>query len=255
MPNRVCALPLTGIFRLPHFHAGVELLYVTAGEVCTTVNGETVPMEKGAVCVAGSYDIHAFAPKEGSEGVVLTFSPEDAASFFSRAKGQSVTRHFFKDEALNRTLDTYIELVKDRPTQDPLFYAGWANVIMGLLYDGLALSSVDGGTLSTMRAVLAYVCEHADEPLRLEDLSARFDYGKYYFSYLFHKYTNLNLCKFVNTVRTVEVAARLKRGEDVRFAAPAAGFTSTRTFYRSFVETYGTTPQKYAARAHTKEAD
>lgn len=245
---------LTGTaHRLPHFHAGVELLYVTAGEVVATAGGETACLKQGSVCVSGSYDIHGYAPKEGGEGVVLTFSPEDAASFLARAKGQSVTRHFFQDENLSRTLDAYIALEKDAPEKNALFYAGWAGVVLGLLYDDLALSFEENGARSTMRAVLTYLREHADEPLGLEALSTRFGYGKYYFSVLFHKYTNLNLCKFISAVRAMEVAARLEKGEDVRTASQAAGFASIRTFYRSFTEVYGTTPQKYAARVKTKK--
>ena len=248
--------PLTGFLpRLPHFHAGVELLFVTAGEVSATVGGETACLGKGSVCLSGSYDIHSYAPKEGGEGVMLTFSPEDAASFFARAKGQSVTRHFFQNEALARTLETYVALAEAEPSQNALFYAGWAGVILGLLYGDLALTCEENSVQGAMRAALTYLREHADEPLRLEELSARFGYGKFYFSYLFHKYTNLNLCKFVNAVRVMEVAARLEKGEAVRSASQAAGFASARTFYRCFAEVYGTTPQKYASRFAAKEEE
>ncbi|MDE7395414.1 MAG: AraC family transcriptional regulator [Clostridiales bacterium] len=251
IPNlrRVATLSRQNGAHLLHFHAQVELLYVTVGHVTVTINGETVCAEKGTACLAGSYDLHAYVPDEDGEGVVFTFLPEDAASFFARAKGQVVTRHFFQDENLSRTLDMFYMLATSEQQPNDLLYEGFAGVVLGLLYNSLGLAPEESGTLSTMRAVLTYIRQHADEPLRLEELSARFGYGKFYFSYLFHKYTDLNLCKFVNAVRSEKVAALLKQGEDVRFACKAAGFASVRTFYRSFTEVYGTTPQKYAMRA------
>lgn len=237
LPVRECA---------PHFHAQVEILCVTSGVVTATVGDETLRVNKGGICVAGSYETHSYAPECESNGVVIQLPIELLQKFF----GFTVTQHFLQDESLFASVMSLITLYGVHGhTDNALFAEGWCNTVLGVLYEPLQFVPAESGNKAdTIREVLAYIRENYAENLTLNEVANRFGYSPYHFSRLFNHCTNIGFKRYVNSVRLEAVAQQLRNGESVNAAARNCGFNSVRSFYRSFTEYYGETPQRYARK-------
>lgn len=231
----------------PHFHAQIEILCVRAGYVTVTVNGETVRMGAGDVCVSGSYDMHAYIAEEGSEGIVILLPLPYLQRFFAYGKNRVFARHFAVNAASYDSIVGLLDLYRAAGGQENvLFEEGWTNALLGLLCNEFPLTEKSGESrVDTMREVLNYIDSHASEALTLQSISKRFGYSPYHFSRMFNTFAGIGLKKYINIVRLEAAAAELKNGADVTSAALDAGFTAMRTFYREFAEYYGETPQRY----------
>lgn len=232
----------------PHFHAQVEILYVTKGYITVTINGLTEKVGAGGICVSGSYDVHAYSVEPGGEATALMLPLECLQKFFTYSKDCTIRRHIVYDERLSQSVVSLIALYENnRNDSNPLFDEGWVNTLLGLLYDALEFVPASvGGKNETIRSVLTYINAHYDEDLTLNGLSKQFGYNPYHFSRLFNNFMNISLKRYINSVRFEAAADKLKNGESATGAALNSGFNSMRTFYRGFTEYYGVTPQRYA---------
>ncbi len=238
-------LPL-GTATVPHFHVQPELVLVHGGSVLAVVSGERATLTAGSVCFAGENDVHAFVPQSDSRAELVCFAPSVLQKFFAAARGQAAQKHFFADSELYNALSGLA--AQANASTNALFCEGLASAMLGLMLEHADFAPpVPDAQSTVMRAALTYICAHANEPLSLDGLAQRFDYSKFHFSNLFHKYTATNLKRYINTVRLQQTVRRLMAGEESAAACQSAGFTSERTFYRSFMQVFGVSPQKYVA--------
>ena len=230
-----------------HFHAQVEILYVASGSIGVTINGESRMVQKGGICVSGSYDVHEYVLDPGSDGIVILIPLDHLQKFFTYTKDSVITKHFIEDEGVSESVFKLLKLYAENSgCSNSLFDDGWVNILLGILYDKLEFSRPSvSGKVETIRTVLAYIRSHYDEKLTLSGLSKQFGYNPCHFSRLFNGFTNISLKRYINSVRLEAASGRLKNGESVTDAALNSGFNSMRTFYRDFTEYYGITPQRY----------
>ncbi|MCI8412813.1 MAG: AraC family transcriptional regulator [Clostridia bacterium] len=234
----------------PHFHAQVEILCVTAGEVSVTINGVTERVSAGGICVSGSYDVHGYIMETDGVGIVLLFPLEYLRKYFVHTKDRVITRHVLYEKSIFTDIMALIALYNNhKDDENKLFEEGWCNTVLGVLFDALGFASSGvGGEVELIRAVFTYIREHYDEDLTLTSISKEFGYNPYHFSRLFNRFTNFRLKQYINSVRLEVALDKLKNGESVTDAAFNSGFNSMRTFYRDFTEFYGSTPQNYVRR-------
>ncbi len=230
----------------PHFHAQVEILCITHGNVEATINGETYELKEGDICVSGSYDVHAYTVENENIAICVIFPLDFLQRYLAAVKNRCVTRHILRDEKTYRDVCGLIKLYSEQKSRSGLFKAGWADTVLGLLIDKLELAPIAAdGRVDTVREILSYISEHFEEELTLKGLSKKFGYSSHHFSRVFNAFTNISLKKYVNSLRLEAAASRLRAGESVTDAAFDSGFGSMRSFYRDFTEYYGETPQRY----------
>lgn len=230
----------------PHFHAQVEILYVTAGTVSVNINGESFKVMEGGICVSGSYDVHSYSLEENGVGTALMLPIEYLRNFSARVKGKSITNHLIYNENMRIAVESLFALYEAEQNHNSLFEEGWVNALLGLLYDALDIrQSNEKGGVETFREVLTYIDSHYDEELSLVRLSKYFGYTPYYFSRLFNSFADISLKKYINSVRCEAASYKLLQGENITDAAFNSGFNSMRSFYRGFNEHFGTSPQRY----------
>lgn len=239
----------------PHFHAQVEIALVQNGRFEATVNGQTEILEKGDICVSGSYDVHSYTG-DMTGVTVVTLPLECLQRFFQSTKGKVASRHFLHDHALAQSLTSLIEVYQgNEKAHNGLFDEGWTNTVMGLLYRPLTFVSASAdGKADTVRVVLDYIRAHYNEDLTLNALSKKFGYSPYHFSRLFNSLTNVGLKEYINSVRLEAAVDKLLRGESAMDAALGSGFGSMRSFYREFNARYNQTPKQYISR-NTRASD
>ncbi len=101
---------------------------------------------------------------------------------------------------------------------------------------------------SPVHQIIAYINEHLNEPLTLDDLAARFFVSKYYLLHAFKEYADLSVHQYIIRKRIIHAQILLRDGVSPGEAARDSGFNDYAGFYRAFVKQTGMTPQQYGRR-------
>ncbi|WP_439894274.1 helix-turn-helix domain-containing protein (plasmid) [Ralstonia sp. 25C] len=95
---------------------------------------------------------------------------------------------------------------------------------------------------------IAYIDEHLDERLSLNELAAMAGLSVWRFSAVFRQHAGLSPHRFICRQRLQFVQSLLDDGEPLASAARLAGFYDQSHLCRHFKSTWGMTPGQYASR-------
>lgn len=104
------------------------------------------------------------------------------------------------------------------------------------------------GETAVIPQVVRYLTEHFREPLRLDDLAARFFISKSYLNRHFKAYTNATVYAYLMALRITHARRMLREGATAAEAGRECGFSDYSTFYKAFKAQTGITPQEFKAR-------
>ena len=94
--------------------------------------------------------------------------------------------------------------------------------------------------------IYAYITQHCNEKMTLEDVAARSGYSKYHFSRMFKEYTGMSFYDFYLRQRMLLCRQLLSElSLPITEVASRAGFGSLATFNRVFKQYEGVTPTQY----------
>lgn len=233
---------------LPHYHSNIEIIYVIEGEIVVTISGQSRRLKAGDIAVSNSYDTHSYVTPEHSVIKVLIIPLELAGSFSRMSEGQTFASPFLCDPSFSS--DIYDALCKlERINSDNSLAAkGYLYVILGTLADGISMApcSKDTSAVGPIRNMLVYLDLNFRDPIQITDLAKKFGYNKDYLSRVFNSTLNCGFKYYLNLLRARN-AANLILNSDMSISdiAYESGFTSQRTFNRSFKELYHVTPMEF----------
>lgn len=104
------------------------------------------------------------------------------------------------------------------------------------------------GETAVIPQVIRYLTEHFREPLRLDDLAARFFISKSYLNRHFKACTNATVYAYLMALRITHARRMLREGATAAEAGRECGFSDYSTFYKAFKAQTGITPQEFKAR-------
>ena len=246
-PNFIIEKSHSGLVQ-KHFHKCIEILYITEGKLCATVNDEDFTAEPDDIIFVRNYSVHAFTPDDQYKKFFM-IAPSNYSGSVSKILQNSTLPAKLDDKEFNKKILPIIQnLYNERHTMPPLAKKGYYNVIMGYLFEHYPLSPIkNNGSIDFIVDVLRYINQHYTEELTLDSLSASFGYNKYYFSRLFNSYVGESLNNYINIVRAQHFMriARDMESFSISSLAHQCGFDSLTTFYRCFKKIYGATPKVY----------
>lgn len=232
---------------VPHYHTHVELICVIDGEAEVTINGDTRILAGGNVGVAGSLDVHSYKILSPDTYALVLIAPTKYLGGFETLTGKRLIKdHFFGGSAYEE-IKNFLETGKKYIKSNDLVVSGIIDAVLGIAAQNLTFWAENALRVDTdvMRSALAYISENHTEEITLAFLAKKFGYSPNYFSKLFNTYFRRGLKEYVNAVRADHAVELIMSGADVNEAAFTAGFDCMRTFYRSFKERFGATPQEY----------
>ena len=94
--------------------------------------------------------------------------------------------------------------------------------------------------------IIAYIDEHITEELSLSHLSAQFYISPSYLCRVFKNHTGTTIHKYLTAKRITLAKDLLSQGYSVSEACNASGFKDYNGFLKSFVDSVGISPKKYA---------
>ena len=233
-----------------HFHRNLEILYVTDGEMLSTVGDERFVAGKDEIVFVHNYYVHSFYPETDYKKYVMIVSADYAADIDKILSKSSLSPHLSDTEFNREKICPILKKLCDEEMPQ-LVKKGYLNVVMGLLFDFYPSVPIKtSSNIESIVAVLEYIDKHFSEPISLESIASEFGYNKYYFSRFFNRYIGENLTNYINIVRInnfMHLSKKYKSPQISKLAAEC-GFESMPTFYRSFKKLYGETPKSYFSK-------
>ncbi len=235
----------------PHFHSSMEIIYVTAGELKVTLNGQIYLVRQNNFLIIPSYYIHSYATDTFSSAYILIIPLESVPSYKAALSKKTFAALLVEktslEEELKYCLDALCRLSgnKNYPAMENVL-KGYAYVFLGLLIHHVGLVEItDTKMISLAQEILIYLQKNYLLPLKLKDIAEYFGYSSSRFSHIFNEFFDCKLVEYINGLRCRHALELLReKNTTITDIALASGFDSTRTFYRAFQKCFGSTPNE-----------
>lgn len=236
---------------LPHYHSGVELVYLLEGSANAVIGGKNVTAHAGQMLISGSYTVHSYQD-DPMTAIVTIIPPIETPSIQKQLMGGIFHTPVLSDE--DGTLKTLMELIFAHKDDD-VIRKGLSYSLLGFVMKHAHFTQAGSGIKSgAMSDVLRYLSENYTQPLNVESIATHFGYSRSRFSHLFKTNIGVSIPRFVNILRCRDAVKALTETDlPVVDIAINAGFNNTHTFYVVFKELYGMTPGEYMKRVQNKK--
>ncbi|MBE5862663.1 MAG: helix-turn-helix domain-containing protein [Lachnospiraceae bacterium] len=246
-----------------HYHNFYEILYVLEGEYSSMVETQSYLLHKGDFLLIDQNVMHKYQPTggrgENSKRIILWVT----GAFLRR----------LTDEDMDLT--ECFRIQDSRAWHFPVYYEEMLRgYLLKLAMDGASTGirrAMDRGYLTLffshlnllcarkesllsgeyvaqhplVEKVNAYVEEHLEEPITLEQLAEHVHVSKYHFLRKFKELTGVTAHEFVMNKRLIRACELLQKGESVTSVYQSTGFSDYSVFLRNFRSAFGISPSQY----------
>ena len=195
--------------------------------------------------------IHFYESRMDEQYMILLF-PTDIADKFSYLFNQKVPVDALIGGALDdpeiyHSMCAIMKMYKQENTPwEQMQIKGYFLILLGRLFEKLKLVEADPRELQTVNLILNFCMQHYNERLLLEDVAQALHINKYYISHLFGEKLGMGFGDYVRSLRITQACRLLEKPEiSITNVAYGVGFSSTRTFNRTFIKYVGMTPREY----------
>ena len=223
------------------------LMYIRRGQLLVETDGQLRTAYAGNVVFLDCYQPHAYGTDHGCEVEWLHFDGANARGYYEAITQQSGPVITLKDSyRFEKYLHKlYLSFRDALAIRDPLLN----NYIVNVLTELLLARNQDSADVSSSGIIddtIAYITEHLQEELSLEQLARQASLSPFYFSRLFKKETGYSPHEYVIQARVTAAkyflqSARLSQ-KDICYSC---GFSSESSFCTTFKKSTGLTPSQY----------
>lgn len=253
-------------YTAPHWHNGLEILYLLEGsEDCYLGEEECIRMKKGDFLVINSRVVHSVqCPRQCREMLIQIpypmmkrFIPQiDGLEFVcEKITGKKQRMDTFLVES---ALSTLAELHPFKSPEETLeFYSQIYHLLAVLVKDFSVSVTSDKMEISEkymerLGMITSYVKEHYMEEISLQEIARLVSLNPDYFTRFFKKYMGMTFLDYVNSVRMEHVVRDLQRTDlSVQKLLEIHGFTNYKLFMKMYKSRFESTPGKM--RRYRKE--
>lgn len=253
-------------YTAPHWHNGLEILYLLEGsEDCYLGEEECIRMKKGDFLVINSRVVHSVqCPRQCREMLIQIpypmmkrFIPQiDGLEFVcEKITGKKQRMDTFLVES---ALSTLAELHPFQSPEETLeFYSQIYHLLAVLVKDFSVSVTSDKMEISEkymerLGMITSYVKEHYMEEISLQEIARLVSLNPDYFTRFFKKYMGMTFLNYVNSVRMEHVVRDLQRTDlSVQKLLEIHGFTNYKLFMKMYKSRFESTPGKM--RRYRKE--
>lgn len=234
-----------------HLHHAVELVLIQEGAMEVTVQNQTKILRKKEAALIFPEIVHSYLTHGSSRAILCIFSPALIKEYYHLLCRSQPQCPFFSSPALDADLETAFDRMLQYAGKSLPISEAWLNLILAYLMSEAVLLPRDSQYSTDIGyRIISYISNHFQEPLTLNQVARELHSNKYYISRAFSSRLHCNFHEYVNRLR-LDYAARLLRETDRSITEiwQEAGFESQKTFNRTFLACYGTTPSKYRGKA------
>ena len=254
-----------------HWHDGVELLYVTEGELMHIVNGKCYHMRKGDFMFVNAGSMHEGHATEAGIGKYMSISfltsilsPDGQDKLSDKYFGDSVSGVNFPQLFLEAADPQAIKLIElceeisallhDRQPCHELYVKAnlfkiWA-ILFGLTSKNECQQKPDISIHRIKKAVY-YINENYCNKLDLEEISAYCNISKSEFCRSFKRVMRRTPFDYIMDLRIRKSIELLDDGKGVTESALSSGFFDSSYYTKMFKRYMGYTPREYVKRKNS----
>ena len=239
---------------MPHFHAGIELVYVYEGSFTGIINGKPLEVKANQLLINSCYAVHSY--DESDLRALITVIPMSIVPTLKKKLTSSRFNANVVDDDADGTLSRFMLMMKTF-SENSTMQSGLSLALLGYLIERVGLQEVDSSDHSNLLCrILMYLNENFKEPLTVETLSEYFGYSRSRFSHLFKANLGYSLPRYLNTLR-IRHAAELLLSTDMTVTQIAleSGFNNTHTFYTAFRSVFNQTPAEFQREQNVSAED
>ena len=253
-----------------HWHDGVELLYVTEGELDHRVNGTRYLMKKGDFMFVNAGAMHEGYATELQCGkyMVLSFLTSalcggDNDSLNEKYFGGIMDEKSFpvlfleagdsRAQEIIRLCEEIAILHKKRPICYELEIKSLLLKIWAILF---TCASESAGAqkpdfkIDRIKSAVSYINDNYQNKLSLEEIALSCNLSKSEFCRYFKRMMHRTPFDYVTDLRVRKSTELLDKGTSVTEAAMSSGFFDSSYYTKTFKRYMGCTPREYVKKAH-----
>ena len=245
-----------------HVHSAVEIILTLEGSVEYTVDDAEYSVRKDEILIVPPEASHSLSMGENSSRLLFLFEPDIMSGLRDMMSMPGLFRRVFYlhdgSETHTRIREMLLKISNLQKEQgimwNSMAYSYILRIYAALAEQYLAVSiprkkeathSVDREVIASS---MAYINEHFQEDLSLDDVAAFAGFSRYYFSRSFKKQTGYFFKDYLCQKRLqVAMDLLIRTEKPMREVAVQSGFGSVATFNRVFREKNGCTPTRYRA--------
>ena len=236
-----------------HLHQFSEFVFVLDGELKMTVEGNRESGKKGDVFFVSPFKVHNFETEEYCKILIFVFSNDFASSLIGEEilyKGRDSALFTPSQEAASYVNSRLIDAARNFCYHEAKgeYYRQVTCCIHVLIDEYMKSTTLSDNKKksNSLGAIFLHIAQHYREKITLESLSSSLGYTKGHISHCLESIPNFNFTDLVNSMR-IEYAKNIMLTTHYRNIdlALEAGFSSERSFHRSFKKYTGMTPGEY----------
>lgn len=228
------------------FHSQIEIYVVTEGEMIMLVDGNRKTLKAGELSVALSYVGHDYRTPQSSRSFSIIIPTYLCEEFLESINGQKLKNPFFDEKELFDTIKMYYSILQDE-NASLIRKHGIVNVILGLIFEKGEFIDCNSPTNNKLISkILLYLNDNFKKDISPLSVAEYFGYSQCYISRYFKACIGINLVKYITILRLKNALILMHdHDHDVTYCALESGFSSMRTFYRSFKNEFACSPKVY----------
>ncbi|MBE6786895.1 MAG: helix-turn-helix domain-containing protein [Ruminococcaceae bacterium] len=233
-------------FCLMQFHSQIEIFAVTEGEMEMLIDGKRKTLKKGEFSVVMPYVAHEYKTPNSSETFCIIIPTFLCKEFLEQTKEKKLKSPFFSNPKLFKDIKYLFDLMNQENASE-LRKFGIVNLILGyILENGEFVENNQEINTELISNILLYINDNFKTNISPTSISEHFGYSLAYVSHLFKTSCGTTLKRYITILRLKNALSLMRNKENsITFCAFESGFTSMRTFYRSFQNEFDCSPKSY----------
>lgn len=226
----------------PHLHQCFELITLLSGEMRVTVDGTPFLMKKGDALLIFPNQIHALE-SECSEHALCIFTPQLVQAYANKITDKvPVSNLFIPDPYL-------VSAMQNLGSGSSIEKKGTLYSLCAQFHKTAQYTPRQEDNRSLLYRIFSFVENHFVEDCSLDSLSKHLGYDYSYLSRVFKKIVGISFNSYVNHYRLSHACYLMDNTQlPIIQCAFESGYSSVRSFNRSFKVYFGLTPAQYRKR-------
>lgn len=228
-----------------HLHEHIEFGYILSGSCDLYIEDKCHKLDAGNVFIIFPNQIHRYENSRHIRSYVVIFSTS-LMSEFENTFLNMVPQSPVITENMPYIIQLFDILFDKRAELSFESQRGLILALIGIAMQNVTLINQDRYNISTIKNMLIFCNSHYSEPITISDVADNLHISRSHAAHLFKNKLNTSFSQYINNKRVQLACDILKNTQmSVTQTAFASGFSSLRTFNRTFVKFKGCTPREY----------
>lgn len=243
--NKIQAFRSGGLDFDAHLHEHVEFGYILSGSCDLYIEDKCHKLNTGDIFIIFPNQIHRYDNSQNINAYVIICSVDLLSEFKNSFLNMIPQSPVISKNMSNvlRLFDIFFDNCEELPFESQ---RGIILALIGISLQNMTLLNQDRYNIKTLKNMLIFCNAHYSEPITIQDVADNLHISRSHAAHIFQYKLNTTFSQYINNKRVGMACDILKNTHmSVTQAAFASGFSSLRTFNRTFAKVKGCTPREY----------